>query len=103
MTVCVLLVQVYGAVIFGFVDIEEELRSQILQHAIFQHLIMTYQIMKFTSKWNHSEFKWGSSFWSDKTREVSFNCEYGYDSSATVEIVTVKNYGVKLPLVVHKQ
>lgn len=35
---CVLLVQVYGAVIFRFVNIKEELRSQILQHAIFQHL-----------------------------------------------------------------
>lgn len=38
---CVLLVQVNGAIIFRFVNIKEELRSQILQHAIFQHLIMT--------------------------------------------------------------
>lgn len=36
-----LLIQVGNAIIFRFVNIKEELRSQIFQHAIFQHLIMT--------------------------------------------------------------
>lgn len=43
MIVCVILVQVNDALIFRFVDIKEELRSQIFQHAIFQYLIMTYK------------------------------------------------------------
>lgn len=37
--------------------------------------------------------------WSNNTREIK--CEYGYNSSATLEIITVKNYGAKL--VVNKQ
>lgn len=43
---CVLLIQVSNAIIFRFVNIKEELRSQIFQHAIFQHLIMTKQTCK---------------------------------------------------------
>ena len=40
MHVCIVLpVQVEGSVVFGFVDIQEQLRSQILQHAILQHLV----------------------------------------------------------------
>lgn len=40
-TTAALPVQVDGAVAFGFTDINKQLRGQILQHGVFQHLRKT--------------------------------------------------------------